>query len=186
MLVNDPDFETGEGDFGGKAMTYYGRWTYKYEEAARQRRAGRADRPRDRAGLLRLGDGQELQHQHACSTSCAQNPARRIRRSKAGSSATSRRSLFKAAGWISTREGGGADARLQAGDAEGDARADFTVDREVITSHNVVGLLPGSKRPDETVIYTRALGSPRRRRSPTPRATASTTARSTTPPASRR
>ncbi|HEX7768865.1 MAG TPA: peptidase M20, partial [Dokdonella sp.] len=35
-LVNDPDFETGEGDFGGKAMTYYGRWTYKYEEAARQ------------------------------------------------------------------------------------------------------------------------------------------------------
>ncbi|HQZ61143.1 MAG TPA: peptidase M20, partial [Dokdonella sp.] len=35
-LINDPDFETGEGDFGGKAMTYYGRWTYKYEEAARQ------------------------------------------------------------------------------------------------------------------------------------------------------
>ncbi|MBU2136883.1 MAG: peptidase M20, partial [Alphaproteobacteria bacterium] len=32
VLVNDPDFETGEGDFGGKAMTYYGRWTYKYEE----------------------------------------------------------------------------------------------------------------------------------------------------------
>ena len=36
VLVNDPDFETGKGDFGGKAMTYYGRWTYKYEEAARQ------------------------------------------------------------------------------------------------------------------------------------------------------
>ncbi len=36
VLINDPDFETGEGDFGGKAMTYYGRWTYKYEEAARQ------------------------------------------------------------------------------------------------------------------------------------------------------
>ena len=36
VLVNDPDFETGDGDFGGKAMTYYGRWTYKFEEAARQ------------------------------------------------------------------------------------------------------------------------------------------------------
>jgi Zn-dependent M28 family amino/carboxypeptidase len=36
VLINDPDFETGEGDFGGKAMTYYGRWTYKYEEMARQ------------------------------------------------------------------------------------------------------------------------------------------------------
>src|SRR6476469_4909567 len=40
VLVNDPDFETGEGDFGGKAMTYYGRWTYKYEEGARQGAAG--------------------------------------------------------------------------------------------------------------------------------------------------
>ena len=40
VLVNDPDFETGKGDFGGKAMTYYGRWTYKFEEAARQGAVG--------------------------------------------------------------------------------------------------------------------------------------------------
>ena len=39
-LINDPDFEGGEGDFGGKAMTYYGRWTYKFEEAARRGAAG--------------------------------------------------------------------------------------------------------------------------------------------------
>jgi Zn-dependent M28 family amino/carboxypeptidase len=36
VLINDPDFETGEGDFGGKAMTFYGRWTYKFEEMARR------------------------------------------------------------------------------------------------------------------------------------------------------
>ena len=37
MLVNDPGYATGNPDlFKGKAMTYYGRWTYKYEEAARQ------------------------------------------------------------------------------------------------------------------------------------------------------
>ncbi|MBD3729037.1 MAG: M28 family peptidase [Sphingomonadales bacterium] len=38
ILVNDPDYETEglEGDFRGRAMTYYGRWTYKFEEAARQ------------------------------------------------------------------------------------------------------------------------------------------------------
>jgi Zn-dependent M28 family amino/carboxypeptidase len=38
ILVNDPDWqdEDLEGTFNGKAMTYYGRWTYKYEEAARQ------------------------------------------------------------------------------------------------------------------------------------------------------
>ncbi len=41
FLVNDPDFtavagEPVAGKFGGRRMTYYGRWTYKYEEAARQ------------------------------------------------------------------------------------------------------------------------------------------------------
>jgi Zn-dependent M28 family amino/carboxypeptidase len=41
FLVNDPDFEAKPGEpaygkFGGQAMTYYGRWTYKFEEAARR------------------------------------------------------------------------------------------------------------------------------------------------------
>jgi Zn-dependent M28 family amino/carboxypeptidase len=41
ILVNDPDFD-GQPPalFKGKAMTYYGRWTYKYEEATRQGAAG--------------------------------------------------------------------------------------------------------------------------------------------------
>jgi len=44
ILINDPDFETSngalDGPFGGRAMTYFGRWTYKFEEAARQGAAG--------------------------------------------------------------------------------------------------------------------------------------------------
>ncbi len=41
MLVNDPPATTDEPNlFGGKALTYYGRWTYKYEEAARRGAAG--------------------------------------------------------------------------------------------------------------------------------------------------
>jgi Zn-dependent M28 family amino/carboxypeptidase len=38
ILINDPDYQTPTltGTFGGRAMTYYGRWTYKFEEAARQ------------------------------------------------------------------------------------------------------------------------------------------------------
>jgi hypothetical protein len=37
MLVNDPGFATQDPAlFNGRSMTYYGRWTYKYEEAARQ------------------------------------------------------------------------------------------------------------------------------------------------------
>ena len=41
ILVNDPGFATQDEDlFNGNTMTYYGRWTYKYEEAARQGAAG--------------------------------------------------------------------------------------------------------------------------------------------------
>ena len=41
MLVNDPPATTEEPNlFGAKALTYYGRWTYKYEEAARRGAAG--------------------------------------------------------------------------------------------------------------------------------------------------
>ena len=41
MLVNDPPATTEEPDlFGGRRLTYYGRWTYKYEEAARRGAAG--------------------------------------------------------------------------------------------------------------------------------------------------
>jgi len=37
ILVNDPGYATKDPDlFTGNAMTYYGRWTYKFEEAARQ------------------------------------------------------------------------------------------------------------------------------------------------------
>lgn len=41
MMVNDPPATAAEPDlFGGKALTYFGRWTYKYEEAARRGAAG--------------------------------------------------------------------------------------------------------------------------------------------------
>ncbi|WBH17490.1 M28 family metallopeptidase [Sphingomonas radiodurans] len=45
ILVNDPDWQTAAagldaGPFEGRAMTYYGRWTYKFEEAARQGATG--------------------------------------------------------------------------------------------------------------------------------------------------
>ena len=41
ILVNDPGYATKNPElFNGNSMTYYGRWTYKYEEAARQGAAG--------------------------------------------------------------------------------------------------------------------------------------------------
>jgi Zn-dependent M28 family amino/carboxypeptidase len=40
VLVNDPGYSTGDERFNGRAMTYFGRWTYKYDEAVRQGAAG--------------------------------------------------------------------------------------------------------------------------------------------------
>ncbi len=41
VLVNDPGYDSADPEvFNGKAMTYYGRWTYKFEEASRQGAAG--------------------------------------------------------------------------------------------------------------------------------------------------
>ena len=51
ILVNDPPAtETEPNLFGAKALTYYGRWTYKYEEAARRGRRY----PRSHHGIRRL------------------------------------------------------------------------------------------------------------------------------------
>ncbi|MFL6854054.1 MAG: M28 family metallopeptidase [Sphingomicrobium sp.] len=154
MLVNDPDFEGGEGDFGGKAMTYYGRWTYKYEEGARQ----------GAKGVLVIHETEPASYgwatvknsnTNAMFDIVRQNPAAEhpplegwIQRDLAAQ-------LFTASG--TSLEAMKAAARrkdfkpvpLKASlNAHGDAKT------EVITSHNVVGILPGASRPDETVIYT--------------------------------
>ena len=42
VIVGDPPSDDPKF-FGGKALTYYGRWTYKYEQAARRGRHRRAD-----------------------------------------------------------------------------------------------------------------------------------------------
>ena len=54
MLVNEPSSDDPKF-FKGKALTYYGRWTYKYEEARAQGRGGRHPHPSDSDGQLSLG-----------------------------------------------------------------------------------------------------------------------------------
>ncbi len=155
VLVNDPDFETGHGDFGGKAMTYYGRWTYKYEEAARQ----------GALGLLIVHETAPASYGWATVKNSNTNAMFDIVRDQP---ATVHPQLE---GWIqrdlAVRMFKQAGLDFDALKKQAQTRAfkpvalkgeslsaNFKVDSQVITSHNIVGRVEGSKRPDETVIYS--------------------------------
>jgi len=152
VLVNDPGYNDPTL-FRGKNMTYYGRWTYKYEEAARQ----------GAAALLIIHD-----------TGPASYPWSVVRSSNTGAKLhlqTPDNDLHRAAveGWITqesthkifqlagvsedeiTKAGKpgfkGVDLRLTAS-----VSLKNTIKRS--TSHNVIAVLPGKTRPGEYIIYS--------------------------------
>jgi len=155
VLINDPDFETGSGDFGGKAMTYYGRWTYKYEEAARQ----------GALGLLIVHETDPASYTWKTVKNSNTNTMFDIVRDKPGSvhpklEAWIQRDLavdlFKRSGLDFDALKKQAQTREFKPVALKDATlsADYAVDAKVITSQNIVGRIEGAKHPDETIIYS--------------------------------
>ena len=60
MLVNEPPSDDSKF-FKGKALTYYGRWTYKYEEAARKGAVGVILVHQTADGELSVGSGEKFQ-----------------------------------------------------------------------------------------------------------------------------
>ena len=154
LFVNDPDFEGGEGDFGGKAMTYYGRWTYKYEEAARRGAAGtliiHETEPASYGWPTVKNSNTNTQFDIV-----ADNPAAAHAPIEAWIQRDLASRIFAASGM--TLDQAKAMAKTRAfRPVELKAKMDVAFDAatEVINSKNVVGLLPGTKYPDETVIYT--------------------------------
>ncbi|WP_114241683.1 M28 family metallopeptidase [Dyella sp. C9] len=155
VLINDPDFETGVGDFGGKAMTYYGRWTYKYEEAARQ----------GAAGMLIIHETAPASYGWATVANSNTNTQFDVVRDHPSSVHTPVEAwiqrdvavdLFKAAGLdfealkkqAQTRE-------FKPVVLKGETfSANYKINSKVIISHNIVGRIEGTKRPNETVIYS--------------------------------
>ena len=155
VLINDPDIETGEGDFGGKAMTYYGRWTYKYEEAARL----------GAAGVLIVHEAKGASYGWATVKNSNTNTMFDIVRKDPSKTHTAVESwitrdvavkLFADAGLDFEAEKVKARGRdFQPVELKGATfSTDFKVKPEVIVSKNVVGLLPGKTHPDEYVIYS--------------------------------
>ena len=155
VLVNDPDYETGKGDFGGKAMTYYGRWTYKYEEAARQGAIGFI--VIHETGPASYGwNTVKNSNTNAVFDIIRKDPTKVHAPIEAWIQRDPTVALFKAAG-----------LDFEALKKEAQTRAfrpvtlkgvtistAFAVDARKVVSHNVVGVLPGTRHPNERIIYT--------------------------------
>jgi len=154
ILINDPDFEAGAGPFGGAAMSYYGRWTYKFEEAARQ----------GAVGALIIHETAPASYPWAVVESSWTGPQYAARR---GADAPTPVGLE---GWITEpaarglfrRAGLDFDALKAQAQRPGfkpralglRLSADLTSEIAETLSYNVIALLPGARRPQETVLYS--------------------------------
>ncbi|MCP9221959.1 M28 family metallopeptidase [Erythrobacter sp. LQ02-29] len=156
ILVNDPDYasETQDGLFKGRRMTYYGRWTYKFEEAARQG----AD-----AALI-IHDTFPAAYGWNVVNSSWTGAQYYVQSPNDNTDAT------KANGWVqkpvaeAILKASGHDlaSLTKAAQASGfkpvplGMTASFGFRNAIrrSTSHNVVGILPGTARPYEYVLYS--------------------------------
>lgn len=156
ILVNDPDYAqtTLDGPFNGRAMTYYGRWTYKYEEAARQ----------GAAGALIVHDTFPAAYGWNVVESSWSGPQAHAQTADDGASET------MVNGWVQKGvakkilASAGKDLATLSAEAGKKGfkpvplgvKANLSFDNAVrrFESKNVVGILPGAKRPDEYVIYS--------------------------------
>lgn len=151
FLVNDPPVE---GLFGGKAMTYYGRWTYKFEVAAEKGAAGAfvihetgpAGYPWEVVGSSPYGESFDLA-----------SPDKNMGRAKVEGwiqrSATEE--LFKMAGLdFEAEKQKAATKEFRPVSLGIRARTSFRNELRTIDSHNVLAKVEGSEAPDEIVVYT--------------------------------
>ncbi|MCH8685157.1 M28 family metallopeptidase [Pedomonas mirosovicensis] len=156
VLVNDPGFATQDPKlFNGKTMTYYGRWTYKYEEAARKGAAGvliihdtaPAAYPWDVVKTSWTGPQLDIAHDNdgmdrAAVEGWLTNDAAQRLFASAGLD-------YKALVAAAAKPGFKA---VDMGDLKVSATLNNTIRRSA--SQNVVGIVPGTKRPDEYILYT--------------------------------
>jgi Zn-dependent M28 family amino/carboxypeptidase len=156
ILVNDPDYDTKglSGPFEGRAMTYYGRWTYKYEEAARQ----------GAAAAFIVHDTFPAAYPWGVVVSSWTGPQLGL------DAANNHMDQTLANGWIT----GDAAQKLMASSGKDitklfaaakkkgfkavplGVKANLSFDNSIKrqSSNNVIGILPGKKHPNEYVLYS--------------------------------
>lgn len=153
IFVNDPGFHIGSEMFEGERMTYYGRWTYKYEEAARQGAAAALIVHDDRGAGYGWSVVENSWTGPQFDLPADVDTAPRLPL-QGWISADVARDLFAHAGLD-------LDEQYERAGQPGftavplDTRLNATVESVIREgeSPNVMGLLRGSERPDEVVIY---------------------------------
>ena len=154
MLVNDPGFHADDAAlFEGKRMTYYGRWTYKFEEAARKGAAAALvihDTPGASYGWdVVRNSWSGTQYDLPASV----DPAPRLP-AQGWISGEAAKSLFADAGLDLDQLRAAANKRgFKAVPLDATMSLDLASTISETSSRNVVGMLPGSARPDEAVLY---------------------------------
>ncbi|MEL7679562.1 M28 family metallopeptidase [Citromicrobium bathyomarinum] len=156
ILVNDPDFgaEDLEGPFNGKAMTYYGRWTYKFEEAARQ----------GAAAALIIHETEPASYGWNVVESSWSGPQAYPQRGENAPALTEMngwiqndvaQKIFTAAGKdLAKLKEAARKKDFKAVPLDVQASTSFANETREYMSQNVIGILPGTKRPEEYVLYT--------------------------------
>jgi Zn-dependent M28 family amino/carboxypeptidase len=156
ILVNDPGYATQDPNiFNGNAMTYYGRWTYKYEEAARQGAA---------AALIVHETGPAGYSWEVVSSSWS-GPQIGLQAANLNVDKVdiegwltldSAQALFAGAGLSYQQLKAAAAETGFSAVAMSDitATVNITNSVRVSQSQNLIAMIPGSQRPEETIIYT--------------------------------
>ncbi|HSC47988.1 MAG TPA: M28 family metallopeptidase [Gammaproteobacteria bacterium] len=153
VLVNDPGYASGDPTlFEGKTMTYYGRWTYKYEEAARQ----------GAAGVLVVHDTGPAGYPWEVVRGSWTGPLEELQPGKEYHPAVQGWLSHDAAERLFAAAGLKFDELSKAAAAHGfkpvplALKANITLHNDVkdIISHNVVAVIKGASHPEDVVVYT--------------------------------
>ena len=154
VMVNDPGFWVGDTTlFKGKTMTYYGRWTYKFEEAARQ----------GAKGCLIVHNPKAASYPFAVQQNSFNTS--RLRLDNRGKDIKNcdvigwlpemvANKLFAAAGFDSTLLVKANQRSFKAVPLNLKLSTTMKVEATYDKSYNVIGKITGSKHPDEVIIYT--------------------------------
>ncbi|WP_313914749.1 M28 family metallopeptidase [Tahibacter sp.] len=155
VLVNDPGFGNNDAElFKGRAMTYYGRWTYKFEEAARQGAAAALIVHETEGAGYGWGVIENSWSGPQFDLPLSEDPAPRLDVAGWITKASAER-LFGKAGIDFAALRKSADVRGFKAQPLG-AKLSATLKSTIKsgTSDNVIALLPGSSKPDEAIVYS--------------------------------